>query len=102
MNINSNYDDETCNTIESECCENNFIYKVTTNGITLKYYENIIVDLNQVDEISIKNISKGDKITFLNGKNGIGTNIRIQEKIFTLQANYNGISIYYDDKLIKL
>ena len=100
MNINSNYDDE--NTINFECCDKDVVYKVTQNGMIVKYYENMITDLNEMMEITIKNISNGDKIIFLNGKDGLGTTVHIHENIFQLPANYNGISIYYSNNLIQL
>lgn len=102
MNIECNYDDEKCNTINFECCDNDIVYRIQKNKETVRYTENMIIDLNEVDEITILGLNSGDKIIFLNGKSGIGSNVIVFGKIFTLNSNYNGISIYYDNKLISL
>ena len=101
MNINCNYDDDNCKIIDFEYC-NEIILKVIKNNTIIKYKENMIIDLNYIDEITIENISNGDKITLLNGSDGIGTIVNIDNKTNNLQANYNGISIYYDNKLLSL
>ena len=101
MNINCNYDDD-CKIIDFEYCDNEVILKVVKNNTNVKYKENMIIDLNYIEEITLENISNGDKVTFLNGKNGIGTIVNIDNKANTLTANYNGTSIYYNNKLLFL
>ena len=39
MNIECNYDDEKCNTINFECCDNDIVYKIQKN-VTLIISEN--------------------------------------------------------------
>jgi len=101
MNINCNYDDD-CKMIDLEYCDNEVILKVIKNNTNIKYKENMIIDLNYIDEITLENISNGDKIIFLNGKDGIGTIVNINNKANILSANYNGTSIYYNNKLLFL
>ena len=96
MNIECNYDDEKCNTINFEYCDNEIVYKIQKDKETVRYTENMIIDLNKVDEITISGLNSGDKIIFLNG------NVIIFGKTFTLNSNYNGMSIYYNNNLISL
>lgn len=102
MNIDCNYDDEKCNTLDLECCDNDIVYKIQRNKETVNYIENIIIDLNEADEITISGLTSGDKIIFLNGKSGVGSNVIVFGKTFTLNSNYNGISVYYENNLIFL
>ena len=102
MNIECNYDDEKCKTTDFECCDNDIVYKIQKDKETVNYTENMIIDLNQVAEITISGLISGGKIIFLNGKSGGGSKVIVFEKKFTLTSNYNGISIYYDNKLISL
>lgn len=102
MNIECNYDDEKCNTINFEYCDNEIVYKIQKDKETVRYTENMIIDLNEVGEITISGLNSGDKIIFLNSKSGVGSNVIIFGKTFTLNSNYNGISIYYENKLISL
>ena len=102
MNIECNYDDEKCNTINFEYCDNEIVYKIKKDKETVRYTENMIIDLNEVSEITISGLNSGDKIIFLNGKSGIGSNVIVFSKTIPLTSNYNGISIYYDNKLISL
>lgn len=100
MNINCNYDDN-CKMIELEYCDNEVILKVIKNNTNIQYKENMIIDLNYIDEITLENISNGDKIIFLNGKDGTGTIVNIDNKAINLPANYTGMSIY-NNKLVFL
>jgi len=102
MNIECNYDDEKCNTIDFECCDSDIVYKIQKNNETVRYTENMIIDLNEMDVITITDLISGGKIIFLNGKSGDGSKVIIFEKTFTLASNYNGMSIYYDNNLILL
>lgn len=102
MNIECNYDDEKCNTINFEYCDNEIVYKIQKDKETVRYTENMIIDLNEVGEITISGLNSGDKIIFLNGKSDVGSNVIIFGKTFTLNSNYNGVYIYYNNNLISL
>ena len=44
MNIECNYDDEKCKTIDFECCDNDIVYKIQKDKETVNYTENMIID----------------------------------------------------------
>ena len=52
MNIECNYDDEKCNTINFEYCDNEIVYKIQKDKETVRYTENMIIDLNEAGEIT--------------------------------------------------
>ena len=77
MNIECNYDDEKCNTINFEYCDNEIVYKIQKDKETVRYTENMIIDLNEVGEITISGLIQGGKIIFLNGKSGVGSSCEV-------------------------
>ena len=100
MNVDCNYDDKNCKIMMIECCDNENVIKKEKDNQIIDYKENMLIDLNKKSHLTIKNIINGNTIIFLNGASGHGTEININNNTFTLNANYEGMSIYYRNRLI--